>query len=109
MATFKIIPLLNIISKAPLIYLYRIGLRYLYLAYRKLLELLLHLAQKDQTNQKNPKKHPNNPLRCIHYRGGTGGTTVVYSHVRPPDPYPIIAPHNNNKDGRIPHQKAEIP
>jgi len=47
----------------------------------RLLELLLHLAQKDQTNQKNPEKHPDNPLRCIHYRGGTGGTTVVRSRV----------------------------
>jgi len=75
----------------------------------RLLELLLHPAQKDQTNQKNPEKHPDNPLRCMHHRGGTGGTTVVHSRARPPDPYPTIAPHNNNKDGRIPHQKAEIP
>ena len=45
----------------------------------------------------------------MHYRGGTGGTTVVYSRVQPPDLYLIIAPHNNNKDGQIPHQKAEIP
>jgi len=34
----------------------------------------------------------------MHYRGGTGGTTVVYSCARPPDLYPTIAPHNNNKD-----------
>jgi len=73
------------------------------------LELLLYPAQKDQINQKNPEKHPNNPLRCIHYRGGTGGTTVVRSRARPPDLYPIMAPHNNNKDGRIPYQKVEIP
>ena len=69
----------------------------------RLLELLLYLAQKDQTNQKNPKKHPDNPLRCMHYRGGTGRTTVVRSYARPPDPYLTMAPHNNNKDGRIPH------
>ena len=70
---------------------------------------MLHPAQKDQTNQKNPKKHPNNPLRYIHYREGTGGTTVVHSYAQPPDLYLTIAPYNNNKDGRIPHQKAEIP
>jgi len=66
-----------------------------------LLELLLHPAQKDQTNQKNPEKHPNNPLRCMYHREGIGGTTVVYSRAQPPDPYLIMAPHNNNKDGRI--------
>jgi len=70
---------------------------------------LLHPAQKDQTNQKNPKKHPNNPLRYMHYRGGIGGTTVVYSRARPLDPYPTMAPYNNNKDGRILYQKVEIP
>jgi len=67
------------------------------------LELLLHLAQKDQTNQKNPEKHPDNPLRCMHYRGGIGGTMVVRSRARPPDLYLTIAPYNNNKDGQIPH------
>jgi len=77
---------------------------YIYLfCERRLLELLLHLAQKDQTNQKNPEKHPDNPLRCMHYRGGIGGMTVVYSCVRPPDLYLIMAPHNNNKDGQILH------
>jgi len=45
----------------------------------------------------------------MHYREGTGGTTVVRSRARPLDLYPTIAPYNNNKDGRIPHQKAEIP
>jgi len=45
----------------------------------------------------------------MHYRGGTGRMTVVRSCTRPPDLYLTIAPHNNNKDGRIPHQKAEIP
>ena len=73
------------------------------------MELLLHPAQKDQTNQKNPKKHPDNPLRYMHHREGTGGTIVVRSRAQPPDLYPTMAPYNNNKDGRIPHQKAEIP
>jgi len=45
----------------------------------------------------------------MHYRGGIGGMMVVRSCVRPPDLYLTIAPYNNNKDGRILYQKAEIP
>jgi len=70
---------------------------------KRLLELLLYPAQKDQTNQKNPEKHLDNPLRYMHHRGGIGGTMVVRSRARPPDLYPTIAPYNNNKDGRIPY------
>ena len=43
----------------------------------------------------------------MHRRGGTHRTTVVRTRARPPEPRPAIALHN--KDGRIPHYKAEIP
>jgi len=47
------------------------------------------------------------PLRCIYRRGGTYQTTVVCTRARPPEPCLAMALHN--KDGRIPHYKAEIP
>jgi len=43
----------------------------------------------------------------MHRRGGTRQTTVVRTRARPPEPRPAMALHN--KDGRIPHYKAEIP
>ena len=43
----------------------------------------------------------------MHYRGGTRQTTVVRTRAQPPEPRPAMALHN--KDGRIPHYKAEIP
>jgi hypothetical protein len=46
------------------------------------------------------------PPRCMHRRGGTRRTTVVRTRARPPDPCLAMALHN--KDGRIPHHKAEI-
>jgi len=43
----------------------------------------------------------------MHRRGGTRQTTVVCTHAQLPEPRPAIALHN--KDGRIPHYKAETP
>ena len=43
----------------------------------------------------------------MHRREGTRRTTVVCTRARPPEPRLAMALHN--KDGRIPHYKAEIP
>ena len=47
------------------------------------------------------------PLRCIHRRGGTRRTTVGRTRARLPELRLAMALYNKN--GRIPHYKAERP
>jgi len=63
--------------------------------------------KRPKTTKRTLKNTQRIPLRCMHRRGGTRRTTVIRTRARPPEPRPAIALHNKN--GRIPHYKAERP
>jgi len=71
-------------------------------------ELLLHPAQKTNPTKRTLKNTQRIPLRCMHRRGVTRKTTVVYSRARPPEPRLTMAIHNRG-DGQILYYKAERP